>query len=301
MEIWKDIGNTGYRISNLGNVLGLQKRIIQLAKDGEGYLIFRLYTSGKAKTARVHRLVAKAFIENPNSLDQVNHIDGCKTNNVVSNLEWVTNRQNIDHAMFNNLVPKGEEHNRAILSEADAIRILSDEFKDSSNESIAKLFNVHSSTIYSLRIGKTWKHLNLPRLMEMPRTVCSEESSEVRKLSAARGDAHGLAQLTSEDIPHILELFKEGLTNIEIASLFNVGRSTIYDIRVGKRWQHIPGVVQRVKSNLEEATKKLFAEDIPLIRKMSSDGLSNSEIARKFNVHNGTIHSILSGKTWKNY
>lgn len=99
-EIFKDIeGYEGYyQISNLGRVKSLGKgnsnnskeKILILGKDGGGYAKTTLYKDGKQKIFKVHRLVAKAFIPNPNNLPCVNHRDENKNNNCVDNLEWCT-------------------------------------------------------------------------------------------------------------------------------------------------------------------------------------------------------------------
>ena len=68
-----------------------------------GYMDTSLYVNGKNAHPRIHRLVAEAFIPNPDNLPQVNHIDGNKLNNYVSNLEWVTRKQNMRHAWDNGL------------------------------------------------------------------------------------------------------------------------------------------------------------------------------------------------------
>jgi hypothetical protein len=67
-------------------------------KDSKGYYSESLYKDGKAVTKKVHRLVAEAFIPNPDSKPCVNHIDGNKLNNSVDNLEWVTHSENMRHA-----------------------------------------------------------------------------------------------------------------------------------------------------------------------------------------------------------
>ena len=78
------------------------------AKDGNGYMVVNLRRDGTSKVSLVHILVATAFIPNPNKLPMVNHIDGDKTNNSVSNLEWSTYSDNNIHALYNNLrKPKG--------------------------------------------------------------------------------------------------------------------------------------------------------------------------------------------------
>ena len=77
-------------------------------KDGNGYMVVNLRRGGTSKVSLVHILVATAFIPNPYGLPMVNHIDGDKTNNSVSNLEWSTYSDNNIHALYNNLrKPKG--------------------------------------------------------------------------------------------------------------------------------------------------------------------------------------------------
>lgn len=118
MEIWKDIiGFEGiYQISDLGRVKSLERvimrsdgkpypvrqRIIAVNKyfdsTGNGYLGVCLIFKGKRKTKHIHRLMAESFLSNPNNHPQLNHIDGNKFNNVLSNLEWCTASENVKHA-----------------------------------------------------------------------------------------------------------------------------------------------------------------------------------------------------------
>ena len=98
-EEWRPIkGYEGYyEVSNLGRVrrcaVILKERISKY-----GYANVTLYGRSKPKTCRVHRLVAEAFIENFGERPYVNHIDGCKKNNCVKNLEWSTQKENVQHA-----------------------------------------------------------------------------------------------------------------------------------------------------------------------------------------------------------
>lgn len=114
-EIWKDIkGYEGlYQISNLGNVKSLRRkvynhyikeRLLNPVIIKKGYLQIKLRKENNYKHFKVHRLVAQAFIPNPKNLPQVNHKDGDKTNNCVDNLEWVTEKENMRHAVKNNLL-----------------------------------------------------------------------------------------------------------------------------------------------------------------------------------------------------
>lgn len=106
-EIWKDIpGYEGlYQVSNKGNVRSLNwgnrgfVRNLYLKKHNRGYRHVELAKNGKRKAFTVHRLVATAFIPNPNNYQTINHIDEDKTNNTVENLEWCTMSQNMRHTI----------------------------------------------------------------------------------------------------------------------------------------------------------------------------------------------------------
>lgn len=99
-EIWKDVVGYEnlYKVSNLGNVMsfwGKTPHLIKPFQNQKGYLYVDLRFFNKRKTVSIHRLVAKAFIPNPNNLPQINHIDEDKTNNRVENLEWCTLKYNV--------------------------------------------------------------------------------------------------------------------------------------------------------------------------------------------------------------
>lgn len=96
-EVWKDIFEN-YEISNLGRLKSkATKQFMRLEKSKKGYLITKIIINGKRTRMGVHRLVAIAFIPNPNNYPQVNHKDENPENNSVDNLEWCTNKYNANY------------------------------------------------------------------------------------------------------------------------------------------------------------------------------------------------------------
>ena len=98
-EIWKPIPyyENLYEVSNLGNVKSLRNKIILKPFLTRGYFSVNLSKDGICKTFLIHRLVALAFIPNPNNYKEVNHKDEIKTNNNVDNLEWCTREYNMSY------------------------------------------------------------------------------------------------------------------------------------------------------------------------------------------------------------
>lgn len=107
-EIWKDIiiekngklfdFTNKYEVSNLGRVRNCKRGNILTPNKCGGYLEIKLYKDGKMEHFYVHRLVATAFIDNPNNLPEVNHKDFDKTNNTIENLEWISREDNVKHS-----------------------------------------------------------------------------------------------------------------------------------------------------------------------------------------------------------
>ena len=159
-EIWKDIkGYEGlYQVSNFGRVKTLpriirnssngryytKEKILKLGKQTTGYLYVCLYKNNTHKTHRIHRLVAEAFIANPENKLQVNHIDGNKTNNHVSNLEWVTRKENMKHAYKIGLTRgyKGHKHSKLTKDK------WSEKRKGSNNPNARKVICITTQKIY---------------------------------------------------------------------------------------------------------------------------------------------------------
>ena len=112
METWKDVvGYEGiYKVSNLGNVKRIGKihlcnykyqngYLLKSLDNGKGYLRIKLSNKGISKRVMLHRIIAEAFIKNPNNYPYVNHIDGNKKNNNIKNLEWCTQSHNCLHSV----------------------------------------------------------------------------------------------------------------------------------------------------------------------------------------------------------
>ena len=104
IETWKNVVGYGglYEVSNLGRVRSLPKsgregKILSPQMDRRGYRFVHLRINGQRKTGKVHRLVAQAFLPNPDNYPQVNHKNGNKSDNRVSNLEWCSREYNIWH------------------------------------------------------------------------------------------------------------------------------------------------------------------------------------------------------------
>lgn len=164
-EEWKDITNHEgrYLVSDLGRIASLESRwgkrkepkILKPRKGGSSkfpYYYVALFV-GKRKRLEfsVHRIVAKAFCENPEGKLQVNHKDGNPENNIATNLEWVTHTENIRHSLINGLKKTDLSENQVF-----AIRELL-KLKTISQPRIAAIFGVDPTTICQINTGKIYQ------------------------------------------------------------------------------------------------------------------------------------------------
>lgn len=117
-------------------------RWIKASTNSKGYLYVYLSKHGKVKALRVNRLVALEFIDNPNNLPQVNHLDQNKLNNEKSNLVWCTNSENKQHSAKLNWVK---------------VRVIRKLIGDMSNVDVGKIFNITPQMVGKIYANKTWK------------------------------------------------------------------------------------------------------------------------------------------------
>jgi len=176
--------------------------------NGKGYKFVPLTRDGETRLRTVHRVVAEAFIPNRHGKSEVNHIDGDKSNNSLSNLEWVTKEENMAHA--SDVLGVMDFNQR--FTETQVIAIRSDKRSDSE---VAREFGVSASTINAIRVGKTYKKF-------------AGEKKKAWKLRQRK--------LSDEDVIAIRSSDKTG---VELASEYGVARSTISKIKSRQRYKEV--------------------------------------------------------------
>ena len=135
-------------------------RFLKGSPNSEGYLLCTLSREGIEQKVRLHRVVAEVYIPNPLRKPYVNHKDGNKQNNMVSNLEWVSASENTLHAYSLGLI---SAHNKQRALTEDDVTYIRDNYKKYSKEFnlkfFAEKFNVSVHTIQSILKGRTYKKL----------------------------------------------------------------------------------------------------------------------------------------------
>ncbi|MCY7794121.1 HNH endonuclease [Bacillus spizizenii] len=151
-----------YGITNHSRVVNLRTMTeVKPKVDGTGYLKVVLFRNKVRIERNVHRLVALHFIPNPKNLPMVNHIDGNKANADINNLEWVTPKENAQHASRTGLLRRGEHHKASKITEKQAQEILSDYRSGLSlNEVRIKHSYATKSIVDKICCGQRWKHLD---------------------------------------------------------------------------------------------------------------------------------------------
>jgi hypothetical protein len=178
MEIWKDILNYEniYQISNFGRVKSIERKlntgnnffrikkenILKQQSNKRGYSTCILTKNNKIQGVLIHRLVAQAFLPNPKNKPQVNHINGIKSDNNISNLEWNTSSENNKHAHLNKLnnARKGSENSlsKIVLNLENGIYY--DSLKEAAYYNNINYGTLKSAMRFKTKLNKKFTYVN---------------------------------------------------------------------------------------------------------------------------------------------
>lgn len=167
-EIWKWVKNYEnlYQVSNKARVKSFLKgkiTILHQVLNNIGYLTVRLYKNGISKQFKIHRLVAEAFIPNPENKPEVDHIDGNKLNNRVENLRFVTSSENRQAAIKSGIIKTGSKHPNSKLT-PDNVKYIRSNYKECDPEfganALAIKFKVSIDTIYKVIKNAVYKDVD---------------------------------------------------------------------------------------------------------------------------------------------
>lgn len=200
-EIWKDIeGFENYQISNYGRIKSKERMVksycaewlkpekilrTNIMKVGYRYIVLR-DDDGRDRLLKIHRLVAKAFIPNPHNYPQVNHIDGDKSNPVVTNLEWCTPKQNVAHAINTGLRKRVSGRNiQRIYQLNDRFEV--DAIYENLSDVVAKT-GISKASIYSaMQEKRTFKEHYYVRECDYKKGLETSEFRRTRKWLRSQG------------------------------------------------------------------------------------------------------------------
>lgn len=159
-----NINGATYEITSEGKVFGAYGKPISIRPNSDGYASFTAGRKGNRRRERVHRLVAKLFIPNPNNLPEIDHLDGNRMNPSKDNLEWVTHEENIRRAYRKGSYKGryvGQDNPKARLNEKLVIQLRNEYRAGVSVKELSDKYGYPWSTIGNAVKGYTWKHLSL--------------------------------------------------------------------------------------------------------------------------------------------
>lgn len=172
LEIWKPVlgYEDSYEVSNLGKLRSrdrfnsrgykLKGKLLSQHYSHKGYIIVALCKDNARATTSIHRLMAQAFIPNPDNKSQINHLNGIKDDNRLENIEWATQEENMRHAYDTGLktFPVGELNSNTTLSEEDVANIIDEYNKGKTLPQMSEEKQISLSILRGIIYGKSWTH-----------------------------------------------------------------------------------------------------------------------------------------------
>lgn len=295
-EYWVPIkGYEGlYEINNFGQIKRLARmisrptignfyvpdKLLKVVPMSTGYLSVSMTKDGKQTECLVHRLYAEAFIPNPNNLPCVNHIDGNKLNNDLSNLEWCSYSVNNRHATNTCLrkICSGEETTSSKISNSDAhdIRYMYT-YKNIGVEELSKEYNLSKTSIRAIIGGFSYK-TDDPELIN----ICRKKVLTKKE--------HNNKPLPIRVVLKIRDYLKKNKSTIakDLCELFNISLNQAYKI------------MNNPKYGLPTKRGSLTEKQIVKIRNLLSKGVTHSKITKMLGVTKSQLSKIANNLSYKN-
>ena len=281
IEIWKPIiykgKELGYDVSTEGRVRNSKSRKIlsPVIKENGYYIVNIGIKKNKRKNMYIHRLVAMAFIYNPDpeTYTEVNHINGKKYDNCEENLEWVTPSENRKHAFrIGLLLPmKGEKSPNTDYTDDEIREVCKMIQKGKTNKEIHKKIGIKKSVINSVRNRRRWTHIS----DEFDFGDCISEYN---------------SKFTIDDIEECCKMLENGCSSKEITKAIGINKNIISRIRHNKAWVSISK-----KYNIKPIHKKSnFKKYWNIIEEMLLKGYSRKEIREMYPIKDITKNSIFN-------
>ena len=233
-EIWKNIAGyeDRYKVSSLGRVKTFCLGRMRILGDRYSYNYKRvsLYDKNSVpKNFSVHKLVIETFLGKTPEGMEVNHKNGNKKDNRVENLEFVTHKENVNHAHENGLVKNhGEDSFKSKLKNED-ILVIRKLCLEKPIREISKLYKVDRNTIRQIMLGETWKHIYYENKDENIKKFLSSG------LNSTKGEKNPFCKLTEKEAVQIRNLKGKRPQRI-VAKFFNISQTTVWAIQNGKLW-----------------------------------------------------------------
>lgn len=223
-ESWKEVDGyeNYYTVSDFGRIKSISKnrvngyaeKILKQSLNGRGYFHVGFSRYGEVKYFSVHKLVAIAFIPNPNKKEEINHKKGIKIDNRATELEWNTHLQNIRHARETGL-DKGELENHSMTTLTNE-KVMEIYISNLSYKELAMKYKCSSATVMQIKLGKVWGKLT-------GKVYTKKENCFLKK----------------EDV---IDIFTSSNRGRFLANKYKVSEATICDIRKGRRHSNITGL-----------------------------------------------------------
>lgn len=285
---WTNGEVTKYSISNIGVVRNDKKDKIIKPTISKGYVRIGLTHNKETKTFWVHRLVALAFIDNPDNKPQVNHINGNKECNYVYNLEWVSCAENRTHAHKLKLIDN--KHRKKYKKDVKKIHKVCKllEQNELTYSDIAKAVGLTRTYVSRIHNKKVWEDISC---------MYDIDNYEVKKFIIKSGDSSNRTKYPDKDIHEVCKLIDTGLYELpQIALMSNIPYQTIRNVYYGTCRTDISS-----KYNFRKTKNPLYEKKRTIAKKVCellNDGYNSREVSEKLGISRGFVRKILSGSTW---